>query len=50
MREVGTVDGEIRDPEGLQLRRGISGLERTRGPSACMHAYMPIAVLHPGGD
>ena len=45
MREGGTIDVEIRDPEGLQLQHGISGLERTRGPSACTPAYMPIAVL-----
>ena len=49
MIEVGTVDGGKHDPEGLQSPHEISGLERTQGPFVCMHAYMPIAVLHPGG-
>ena len=49
MIEVGTIDGEKHDPEGLQWPHGISGLERTRGPFVCMHAYVPIAVLHLGG-
>ena len=48
--DVGTVDGGKHDFERLQLPHGISGLERTRGPFMCMHAYVPIAVLHSGGE
>ena len=40
MIELGTVDGEKHDPEGLQWPHGISGLEETRDPFVCMHAYM----------